>query len=323
MARPVSSTACGSRPVRHPSCHSRRPVRNGGRQVPNIPAGAGRQRGIALVVVLWLVVLITVIGSSHARNARIETSLAFNHVGSAKARALAEAGINRAIMELFTSNAGTRWPLDGSVHQLQLDSGRVNIAIRDASGLLDLNNADPLQLEAVLEATGAEEAVRQRLVDAILDWRDKDKLRRLHGAEDSDYRHAGLDWGTRDGLFVSVDELRYVLGMTPELFEQLAPYLTIFSGQSNVDLKYAPPWLYSALTHREREPTEGLAAEGTQPVGPFHITAWATSNSGARASVEAVLRIAQTGEEPYTILSWREPARSRKITPGQQDANAT
>jgi general secretion pathway protein K len=279
-------------------------------------ARAGRQRGIVLVVVLWLVVLITVIGSSHARNMRIETTLAFNHVGTAKARALAEAGINRAIMELFVSNTDTRWPLNGTARQIQLDSGRVNIAIRDASGLLDLNTADPAQLEAVLEAAGTEEATRLRLVDAILDWRDKDQLRRLHGAEDSDYRHAGLDWGSRDGLFASVDELRYVLGMTPELFEQLAPYLTVHSGQSDVNLKYAPPWLFSALTSRELEGTESLAGADTQPAGPFHITTWATSHSGARASVEAVISIARTGEQPYTILSWHEPARSRKMPPG-------
>jgi general secretion pathway protein K len=302
--------------MRYPTCHRRRPVRNGDRPVPGIAAGAGRQRGIALVVVLWLVVLITVIGSSHARNARIETSLAFNHIGTAKARALAEAGINRAIMELFVSNTATRWPLDGTARQIQLDSGSVNIAIRDASGLLDLNSADPIQLEAVLEAVATEEAVRQRLVDAILDWRDKDQLRRLHGAEDSDYRHAGLDWGSRDGLFASIDELRYVLGMTHELFEQLAPYLTVHSGRNDVNLKYAPPWLYSVLTSREREPAESLAGEDTQPAGPFHITAWATGNSGSRASVEVVLRIARTGEEPYTILSWHEPARSRKMPPG-------
>jgi general secretion pathway protein K len=291
--------------------------------VPGIAAGAGRQRGIALVVVLWLVVLITVIGSSHARNTRIETSLAFNHIGTAKARALAEAGINRAIMELFVSNTDTRWPLDGTARQIQLDSGSINIAIRDASGLLDLNSADPIQLEAVLEAVGTEEAVRQQLVDAILDWRDKDQLRRLHGAEDSDYRHADLDWGSRDGPFASIDELRYVLGMTHELFERLAPYLTVHSGRGDVNLKYAPPWLYSVLTSREREPADSLAGEDMQPAGPFHISAWATSNSGSRASVEVVLRIAHTGEEPYTILSWHEPARSRKITPGQQDANAT
>ena len=279
-------------------------------------ARAGRQRGIVLVVVLWLVVLITVIASSHARNMRIETTLAFNHVGTAKARALAEAGINRAIMELFVSNTDIRWPLNGTARQIQLDSGRVNIAIRDASGLLDLNKADPTQLEAVLEAAGTEEAVRLRLVDAILDWRDKDQLRRLHGAEDDDYRHAGLDWGSRDGLFASIDELRYVLDMTHELFERLAPYLTVHSGQSDVNLKYAPPWLFSALTSRELEGTESLAGVDTQPAGPFHITAWATSHSGARASVEAVLSIARTGEQPYTILSWHEPARSRKMPPG-------
>jgi general secretion pathway protein K len=298
--------------MRRPARHPHKPLRYG-----------DRQRGIALVVVLWLVVLLTVIGSSHARNMRIETSLAFNHVGTARARALAEAGINRAIMELFVDNTDTRWPLDGTARQIQLDSGSVNIGIRDASGLLDLNKADQAQLEAVLGAAGADDALRQELADAILDWRDKDTLRRLHGAEDSDYRHADLDWGSRDGPFSSVDELRYVLGMTHELFERLAPYLTVHSGQNDVNLKYAPAWLFSALTSREREVPESLVVEDTPAGGPFHITAWATSTSGARASVEAVLGIARTGEAPYKILSWHEPARSRKMPPGQQDANAT
>ena len=302
--------------MRRPACHSRRPVRSGYRPLPGMAAGAGRQRGVVLVVVLWLVVLLTVIGSSHARNMRIETTLAFNHVGTAKARAMAEAGISRAIMELFVSDTATRWQFNGTAYPIQLDSGSVNIAIRDASGLLDLNRAGPVQLGAVLAAAGAEEADSQQLVDAILDWRDKDQLRRLHGAEDDDYRHAGLDWGSRDGLFASVDELRYILGMTHELFERLVPYLTVHSSQNDVNLKYAPAWLFTVLTNTEREPTETPLADDTQPAGPFHITAWATSNSGARASVEAVLRIARTGEEPYTILSWHEPARSRKVTPG-------
>ena len=302
--------------MRRPACHSRRPVRSGYRPLPGMAAGAGRQRGVVLVVVLWLVVLLTVIGSSHARNMRIETTLAFNHVGTAKARAMAEAGISRAIMELFVSDTATRWQFNGTAYPIQLDSGSVNIAIRDASGLLDLNRAGPVQLGAVLAAAGAEEADSQQLVDAILDWRDKDQLRRLHGAEDDDYRHAGLDWGSRDGLFASVDELRYILGMTHELFERLAPYLTVHSSQNDVNLKYAPAWLFTVLTNTEREPTETPLVDDTQPAGPFHITAWATSNSGARASVEAVLRIARTGEEPYTILSWHEPARSRKVTPG-------
>jgi general secretion pathway protein K len=276
-----------------------------------------------LVLVLWLVVLITVIGSSHARNTRIELNLAFNHVGTAQARALAEAGIHRAIMELFVSDADTRWALDGTTYQIQLDTGGVNVAIRDASGLLDLNRADAGDMQAVLEAAGAEEAARQRLVDAILDWRDKDTLRRLHGAEDSDYRHAGLDWGAGDAPFASIDELRYVLGMTPELFERLAPYLTVYSSRNDVNLEYAPPWLSSALTRSEPDAADSPTVEGSQPAGPYHIAAWATSSSGSRASAEAVLSIARSGAESYTILSWREPARSTILTPGQFDPHAT
>jgi general secretion pathway protein K len=307
--------------MRCPACHRRRAVRGRcgpvhgrlrrGATLPGFASGASRQRGIALVVVLWLVVLITVIGSSHARNTRIETSLAFNHVGTAQARALAEAGINRAIMELFVSNTDTRWALDGTAYQIQLDSGSVNVSIRDASGLLDLNKTDAPQLEAVLQAAGVKEAARRQLIDVILDWRDKDHLRRLHGAEDNDYRHAGLNWGARDGPFANVDELRYVLGMTPELFERLAPYLTVFSSRSDVNLKYAPSWLFSALTNSEREADSNLAIKDTQSAGPFHILAWATSNSGSRASLEAVLSIAQTDEQPYRMLSWHEPARPR------------
>lgn len=305
------------------ACQKCTPIHNGCRQVAGIVAGADRQSGIALVIVLWLVVLITVIGSSHARNIRIETTLAFNHIGTAEAHALAEAGVNRAIMELFVSNSQARWRVDGALHQIQFDNGNVNIAIRDASGLLDLNKAAAAQLETVLDAAGAEEATRLELVDAILDWRDKDELRRLHGAEDNDYRHAGLDWESRDGLFASIDELRYVLGMTHELFERLAPYLTVHSGRSDVNLNYAPAWLYAALTSSERESTQELSVTDTQPGGPFHISAWATSNRGSRASVEAVIRIARTGEQPFTIVSWHEPARSRKMPSEQQDTNAT
>jgi general secretion pathway protein K len=312
MARSVSVTGGGWQPMKDSACCRTTALRYWSARVP----ADRRQRGIALVLVLWLLVLMTVIASSHARNTRVETSLAFNHVGSAQAHALAEAGINRAIMELFVTDTNTRWPLDGSAHQIRLDSGSVNVAIRDASGLLDLNKADTTQLEAILEAAGAGEGVRQRLVDAILDWRDKDSLRRLHGAEDNDYRHAGLDWGARDAPYTSVDELRYVLGMTNELFERLAPYLTVHSASPKVNLKYAPPWLFSALTNSQPETTDSPPIEDAQPAGPFHITAWATSNRGSRASIEAVIGIARTGEEPYAMLSWREPARSRKMTPG-------
>ena len=41
-------------------------------------------------------------------------------------------------------------------------------------------------LGAALEACGVGETARRDLVDAVLDWRDRDDLRRLHGVEDDE-----------------------------------------------------------------------------------------------------------------------------------------
>ena len=59
------------------------------------------QRGIALLIVLWGLVLLAVIAASFASGTRTETMLARNLVDNAKARALADAGVHRAIFELL------------------------------------------------------------------------------------------------------------------------------------------------------------------------------------------------------------------------------
>jgi general secretion pathway protein K len=153
-----------------------------------------------------------------------------------------------------------------------------------------------------------EQPQRQALVDATLDWRDRDSLKHANGAEDDDYRRAGVKWAARDGAFSSVEEFRYVLGMTNQLYESLAPYLTVYSGQANVNLDAAPPWLLGVLSAVQDNPTTGnTAARGGST---FHITVWATSNGGSTASLDTVVRTAATGNRPYTILSWRAPSRS-------------
>jgi general secretion pathway protein K len=268
-----------------------------------------KQRGIALIVVLWLLVLLTVIAASHAHIIRTETRLAFNHVEASKARSLAEAGVYHAIMELLVRDETQRWPVNGSVHHIRFDAGIAAIAIRDARGLIDINHVQSVLLETVLASAGIDEAQRRALVDATLDWRDSDNLRHLNGAEDDDYRRAGLQWAARDGPFSCIEEFRYVLGMTNTLFERLAPYLTVYSGQAVVMSEFAPPWLASVLAGtRNTSITTGTAGRGGGST--FHISVRATSTGGSAASLDAVVRIAPASDRPYSILSWRAPSRS-------------
>ena len=267
------------------------------------------QQGIALVVVLWLLVLMTVIAASHARIIRTETRLASNQIENSKARSLAEAGVHHAILELLVRDEEQRWPVNGSINRIRYQDGTVAIAIRDVRGLVDINSASAALLDSVLAGTGIEETQRKALVDATLDWRDKDSMKHINGAEDDDYRSAGLKWAARDGAFSSVEEFRYVLGMTNPLFERLAPYLTVHSGQANITLDYAPPWLFSVLAETQESSTS-VNITRRNDGSTFQITVWATSNGGSSASLDAVVRIAATSDPAYTILSWRAPARS-------------
>ena len=269
-----------------------------------------RQDGMALIVVLWLVVLLSIMAAGHSKNVHTDTTLAARQVQSAKARALAEAGINHVILEMLAADTDRKLPADGSLFNVRIGEDDVTIAIRDATGFVDLNAANPELLEAALEACGVGETARRDLVDAILDWRDRDDLRRLHGFEDDDYMAAGVAWTTRDGAFAAVDELKYLPGMSQSRYDCLAPFVTVHSGRGGLNMEYAPPALITALTGEEvpaAEADDGSA--GGPRNGTFHIYASASGSAATVAAIEAVVRISRASKTPFTIVDWREPPR--------------
>ena len=68
---------------------------------PARAAGQENSRGIALVSVLWILALLAIIAGSFTTDSRTNVKLAYNLVENAKARALADAGVNRAILALL------------------------------------------------------------------------------------------------------------------------------------------------------------------------------------------------------------------------------
>jgi general secretion pathway protein K len=271
-----------------------------------------RQDGMALIVVLWLVVLLSVMAAGHSRNVHTDTTLASRQVQSAKARALAEAGINHVILEMLAADSDRKLRTDGSLFVVRIGGDDVTIAVRDASGFIDLNAAKPELLDAALEACRINETARRDLVDAILDWRDKDDLTRLHGVEDDDYLAAGVAWTSRDGAFEAVDELKYLPGMSQSRYDCLAPFVTVHSGKGGLDMEYAPPALIAALTGEDvpaAEPDNDDGNAGGPRNGTFHIYASAAGTSGTVAAVEAVVQIGRASKSPFTIVDWREPPR--------------
>jgi general secretion pathway protein K len=273
-----------------------------------------RQDGMALIVVLWLVVLLSVMAAGHSRNVHTDTTLAARQVQSAKARALAEAGINHVILAMLAADSNHKLHTDGSLFRVRIGEDDVTIAIRDAAGFVDLNAADANLLDAALKACSVGATARRDLVDAILDWRDRDNLSHLNGVEDDDYVASGVAWTSRDGAIESIDELKYLPGMSQARYDCLAPLVTVYSGRGGLNIEYAPPALITALTGEEVMPVEPDDAD-RKASGPrnstYHIYASASGSASTIASIEAVVRISRASKSPFTVVDWREPPRAQ------------
>src|SRR5688572_9699238 len=130
-----------------------------------------KQRGIALVMVLWVLLLLGLVAASFLRETRLSTGIARNASENAKAEALAEAGIHRAMLGLADRGA-TAWRVDGTLYRFALGDGAVVVRIQDEGGKVDLNLAPSPLLQGLLQVTGVEPNAARNLVDAIMDFRD-------------------------------------------------------------------------------------------------------------------------------------------------------
>jgi len=166
-----------------------------------------KQHGVALVLVLWVSVLLTVVASSFIVERRTEAIIVRNSASLARAEGAADAGVYRGIYEMYRSdNPPERWKRDGSVQEWSFDSIPVRVELRDESAKIDINTASEPLLRGLLTSSGLNDADAAKLLDAILDWRDPDALKRPNGAEEPDYRDAGLTYKPANSAFQAIDD---------------------------------------------------------------------------------------------------------------------
>lgn len=218
-------------------------------------------RGIALVSVLWVMVLLSLMAVTLSVNSRSSGQQATNMVGEAEARHAVEGGIQLAMMNIMATKENYAWLPDGSPYEVWLGESRLTVAIFDENGKIGLNAATPEILEGLLVAAEVEEDKIAPLVDAILDWRDADDLRRLNGAEDEDYLAMGREEGAKDAPFENVDELKLVLGMEPEIYRTIRHAVTVQNKRLAITPQFAPRLVLLALPGADEQLIDDYIAD--------------------------------------------------------------
>lgn len=292
-------------------------------------------------MVLWGVALLTLLAAGFSFSMRTEAKLALASLERARAGAAADAGV-RGLLAFLASGDPRRFK--AVELNTRFDDIDVWLHLVPETSRIDLNAAPAKLIEGLVArvSIGSGDGVPATSVaDAILDWRDTDSVARPNGAEIAEYQAAGRAYGPRNGAFLSVSELSQVMGITPALYEALAPLLSVYAWSPQVDAMTAPRDVLLAVPGLSESVVDAfIQARGEEDAdarrviallagserylarggagGVFSLSARATMPSGVQAARRAVVKLTAGATRPIAILAWFE-----ELPAAAQPASAT
>lgn len=280
-----------------------------------------RQRGVALLVVMWACTLLAILLGGYAVLAHTEGLQSSFQFQQTRAHYAAEAGVMRAIYALQAPNIADRWTADGRIYPFAYDDAKVGVSVISESGKVDLNAATPDVLASLFRAAGVDPVRAATLSQAVIDWRSFAISQQQGAQRTAAYTAAGRDYGPRNGPFASVEELQMVLGMDPGLYETIAPDVTIWSGRSSPDATTAPLLALASVPGMDLQhaaaaiATRSAATAGNPATGlvanngiTHSIRSEAVLADGTRAVLRATVRLQgfRPGSQAFAVLRWQE-----------------
>lgn len=189
-----------------------------------------RQQGIALVQVLIISMVLISLGIFISQAVRSQVATAAIMSKAFQLRLKLETTEARLLQTLLTkqhkgdSNSNNefvkQWNFYGEPYQIEPG---VTISIQDLTSLLSLNITDNILTKSLLNVLGVAEQESAMFLDSLADWKDKDELKRINGAEETYYKLKGMK-GPRNGFLQSLSEVEYIKMGEILTFEQWSVY---------------------------------------------------------------------------------------------------
>ena len=244
--------------------------------------GIKSSEGVALIMVLWVVAVLSVVVLEFCFAMRTEINITKNYKEELQLYAMAEGGVQRAIAELVNKHdlkvqqmrralkteeipsEKREWVTDGRPYLLPFNQGTCEIKVMSEAGKVNINMISEGLLRKIIGNLGLEGEARDIVVDSILDWRDPDDFYRVNGAENEYYQSLKEPYNCKNGNLDSIEELLLIRGITPDLFygrknikegEEvlkadrigLKDTFSIFSSGEQIDINSATPVVMRVL----------------------------------------------------------------------------
>jgi general secretion pathway protein K len=284
--------------------------------------------GFIVVAVLWILAALATLVTVFSMYV-INTATAF----TVHDERLQAEGLARAALELsaYQATANPQFQLARGSFLFRLGNALVNAEFVSETARIDLNSAPRELLSGLFAGLGAARAQADFYADRIIGWRSPAAQDNVSQNEAANYRTAGMMYGPRGGPFQHTGELSLVLGIPDVMIQRALPYLTVYSGQSQVDILNAAPQVLAAIPGMDPQRLQAIlvrraaAAQNeqaaqvlvamlgagqtfanTQASKALRVTARIAFDSGQRMTTEAVIFLLDTGNDPYRILTWQD-----------------
>ncbi|KHE93169.1 putative type II secretion system protein K [Candidatus Brocadiaceae bacterium S225] len=98
------------------------------------------------------------------------------------------------------------------------------------------------------------------ITDSILDWIDANDLTHINGAEDEYYGSLPDPYKSKDAPFYSIEEMTLVQGVTPEIFENIKDFITVYGDKEiSVNVNLASKEILSSIPGLSDNIVDGLS----------------------------------------------------------------
>lgn len=318
-----------------------------------------KQDGFIIVAVLWMVAALGVLAAIFTRFALTTAIATTVHEDRLQAEAMMQAGVELAALQITATDSKARpggnsaaaspdivpgqsagqssqaaaslgaskRPTKGAF-SFRLGRAAATVEYRTEAARIDLNAASKESFAALFRTFGAKPDDANDYADRILGWRKKADGTG-ENAEATDYRVAGLNYGPRQAPFQSVSELWLVRGIPTVFKERMLPFVTVYSGQTQVDPENAAPEVIAAMPNMTPERLGTVLQQRAAPQGggdipggqdpasslaqsqsgskAYRLTMRVTLEKGRNVAAEMVILVPEeAGDEPYRTLFWRD-----------------
>jgi type II secretory pathway component PulK len=205
---------------------------------PSVDRSGMRQSGMALIVVMLVILILSGLAASFAYSMRVEMRLARNSNNSSEMEWLGRSGMElaryviamqaripgqnsfEALNQKWAGGFGVTNELlaDINLQNVQLGRGTISIKITDLERKFNINAADEQLMQQALALIGVDASQVSIITDSILDWRDPDNDPRINGAENDYYLNLNPPYFCKNGYFDDPSELLLVKGINSDIY---------------------------------------------------------------------------------------------------------